>query len=84
MQALHLKGREPMTDHEKNVQRIKELLQLVSCPDMKPGELETEISIRRNKAAIYCRVDTNPEKIAALVDQHADAIAAYLNTWGID
>lgn len=75
-----------MKDHEKNVQRIKELLQLVSCPEefMKPGELQAHISICRNKAAIYCHANTNPEKINSLVDAHADEIAAWLDVWGID
>ena len=73
-----------MTEHEKNVQLIAQRLQLISCPDMKPGELLVTIAVNPRKAAIYCHVDTTPEKLASLVDQHADAIAEHLSTWGIN
>ena len=68
----------------ETVARIYKHLQLVSYPDMKPGELQAEISILRNKAAIYCHADTTPEKINALVDAHADEITEWLDAWGID
>ena len=73
-----------MTDHEKNTRRITRHIQLVRDPIVEPGAMQLEINVQHCRARLYVNAATPPQKIAALVDEHADEIAERLDAWGID
>jgi hypothetical protein len=69
---------------EQNKARVYKHLQLVVAPLAEPDQLTGHINIEQRKAAIYCDICTPPNRIAELVDAHADEIAEWLDAWEID